>query len=431
MSASGCAQTAFVIEGAADKTSPMIRVFAAAVVMISGLNDLPTKWGLGAIATIACVIWCWLPLRRRLRELRRLWTVLNPFVIFFAWGLLSFVWHRPFMSGLQNLAVLLVFLGLILHCSEAPTPKPNCKFYTALGIAVWGASVLYAISLLVDGLGSEWILGARTFGLFALVGISWYVARWCSGVPKSLGPAIVLLLLIALSLSRMSFAIGIALFPFASVTVATKGKRLRIIAVAVLITAIVLTAVSQFSAFTERFEAEEGTRSAVDVGGHNLDTSGRLVMWALVWQSYLDSPWVGKGVGSAADLVENTLSGISHPHCDYLMLLHDYGIVGLMLFLLGLINLACWLWKDWRSSHTADLRGATFQLATLLFLIVIMASMVTDNCLSYANLMALLAVMVGVSLRTTPPCRVGLIPIPLPERTSHINVTGSALNDQC
>jgi O-antigen ligase len=412
------AETEFAAQGAVESTSPTIGLFVAAVVIICGLNDLVGRWGLGAIATLACVIWCWLPLRKRLRELRRLWTVLYPFVIFFTWAVLSFAWQRPFISGLQNLAVLLVFLGLILHCSEAANSGANRRFSAALNIAVWGASVLYAISLLVDGLGSELILGARTFGLFATVGISWYVARWCSGVPKSLGPAVVLLFLIALSLSRMSFAIGISLFPLASVTVATEGKRLRIIAVAVVLTAIVLTAISQFAAFTERFEAEEGTRSAVDVGGVNLDTSGRLVMWALVWQSYLDSPWVGKGVGSAADLVESTLLGISHPHCDYLMLLHDYGLVGLMLFLLGLSNLIHWLWKAWRSLRTADPSKATFQLATLLVLIAITASMVTDNCLSYANLMALLAVMVGISLRTTPACRVDLTPIPLPESTS-------------
>ncbi len=412
MSPSESSVDAFADQKVTEDTSPAIGAFAAGVVIISGLNDLVGRWGLGAIATLACVIWCWSPLRTRLRELRRLWPVLYPFGIVFAWAVLSFAWQRPFISGLQNLAVLLMFLGLILLCSEPANPRTTCRFSTSLNIAVWGASVLYAISLLVDGPGSSSIFGARVFGLFALVGISWYVAHWSSGVPKGLGYAAVLLLLVALSLSRMAFAIGLSLFPLASFVAAMKGKRLRLTAVAALVMTIGLTAMLRFKPLTERIEGEKGTMSSLDVGDVELDTSGRLVMWALVWQSYLDSPWIGKGVGSAADLVESALSGISHPHCDYLMLLHDYGIVGLMLFLLGLTNLIRWLWKTWRASRDTQGSEATFLLATLFLLIAIIVAMFTDNCLSYTYLIAPLAVMIGVSLRTTQACLVGLKPIP-------------------
>ena len=94
------------------------------------------------------------------------------------------------------------------------------------------------------------------------------------------------------------------------------------------------------------------------------------------------------------------------------MLLHDYGIVGLMLFLLGLTNLIRWLWKTWRASRDTQGSEATFLLATLFLLIAIIVAMFTDNCLSYTYLIAPLAVMIGVSLRTTQACLVGLKPIP-------------------
>ncbi len=408
MNTSESSVDAFAAQEVTKDTSPVIGAFAAGVVIISGLNDLVGRWGLGAIATLACVIWCWLPLRTRLRELRRLWLVLFPFVIFFAWAVLSFAWRRPFISGLQNLAVLLVFLGLILYCSEPANPRTTCRFSTTVNISVWGASVLYAISLLADGPGSSSIFGARVFGLFALVGISWYVAHWCSGAPKSLGFAAVLLVLVALSLSRMAFAIGLSLLPLSSFVAAMKGKRLRLTAVAALVMTIGLTAILRFEPLAERIEGEKGTISSLDVGDVELDTSGRLVMWALVWQSYLDSPWIGKGVGASADLVQGALSGIDHPHCDYLMLLHDYGIVGLMLFMVGLINLFYRLRKNWRASRDAHRSDTTFLLAGVFLLIAIMIAMTTDNCLSYTYLMAPLAVMVGVSLRTTQACRVDL-----------------------
>ena len=74
MSPSESSVDAFADQKVTEDTSPAIGAFAAGVVIISGLNDLVGRWGLGAIATLACVIWCWSPLRTRLRELRRLWS---------------------------------------------------------------------------------------------------------------------------------------------------------------------------------------------------------------------------------------------------------------------------------------------------------------------------------------------------------------------
>jgi len=267
---------------------------------------------------------------------------------------------------------------------------------------VGGAGVLYAISLLMEGPGSSFIFGARVFGLFALVGISWYLARWYSGATKTFLYAAVLLLLIALSLSRMAFAIGLSLFALASFVAAWRGKRLRLLAIAIMVVSIGVTAMLRFKPLSARIEGENGTTmSSLDFGDSEVDTSGRLVMWAVVWESYLDSPWIGKGMGSSADLVQGALLGIDHPHCDYLMLLHDYGVVGLMLFLLGLINLVYNLHKKWRASRQADGSNATVVLAAMFLLIAIMIAMTTDNCLSYTYLMAPLAVMIGMSLRKT------------------------------
>jgi O-antigen ligase len=383
--------------------------------LVSGLADIVGNLHLGAIVTVAYVLWCWLPLRTRLRELRPLWSLLYPFFIFLAWAVLSFAWQRPFASGLENLAVLLAFLGLILQNSGKMRSSSNLRLSSALAISVWGSATLYAISLVAEGPGASNIIGARIFGLVALIGISWYISRWYSGLPKSLGLAAVLVLLVSLSLSRMAFAIGIALFAFASITVAEKGKRLRYITVTVLFTVVTLAAMSRFTSFTDRIENEEGTTSALNVGSVELDTSGRLVMWALVWESYLDSPWIGKGAGSSADLVQSRLTDIDHPHCDYLMLLHDYGLVGLMLFLLGLLNLFQGLRKEWRASKVDHRGSATLCLATIFLFIAIMIAMFTDNCLSYIFLIAPLAVMIGVSLRPRTSA-MDILPQQLPER---------------
>ena len=386
----------FDVKGPSEGRSA-ISAFAAAVLLLSGLTDLIGGWKLGSVVTLGIVIWCWLPLRTRLQELRYLWATLYPFVLLLLWAVLSFAWQHPFISGLENLAVLSLFLGLILYNSR--TDGVGYRFSTIVSSAVWAASILYAFSLILNGPGSSSILGARIFGLFALLGISWHVAQACGSVRRNVEYAVVLLLLVALSLSRMAFAIGIALFPLAALIAGVKGRRSRLVAVAAVVVIVGAIAMLRFKPLTERFEAEQGAMSSVELGNVDLDTSGRMVMWAIVWQSFLDSPWLGNGAGAAADLVDNTIPGVSHPHCDYLMMLHDYGIIGLLLFILGLGNLTYRLWRRWRAARQLDNGEAILRLSTLLFLVAMMLAMITDNCMSYTYLMAPLAIMIGVSFR--------------------------------
>jgi len=69
----------------------------------------------------------------------------------------------------------------------------------------------------------------------------------------------------------------------------------------------------------------------------NLLTSGRKPLWELLWSSWQEAPWTGKGLNASRTvLLENGYS-IYLPHNDWLKLLHDFGIIGMTCFALSIL----------------------------------------------------------------------------------------------
>ncbi|NJK53405.1 MAG: O-antigen ligase family protein [Leptolyngbyaceae cyanobacterium SU_3_3] len=130
-----------------------------------------------------------------------------------------------------------------------------------------------------------------------------------------------------------------------------------------------------------------------------VNTSGRETIWEAVQSSIDDSPLIGKGPGSVAvpvNAVNKTANG--HPHNDYLRLMHDYGYIGLGLWLCGygsllVATLRNWLWADRNDRSTAHIH-----LAALLALVGVALAMLTDNLVIYIFAMAPLGVLVGASI---------------------------------
>jgi hypothetical protein len=121
-------------------------------------------------------------------------------------------------------------------------------------------------------------------------------------------------------------------------------------------------------------------------------------MWPLTWHSFLESPWIGKGAGSAGKLVFERTGRLSHPHNDYLRILHDFGLVGLLLWALGFIILVRRTWRAWRHADVSGSQLAHVHLAAFLALAVVGIDMITSNPIVYIFIMGPLGVLVGSSL---------------------------------
>lgn len=371
-------------------------------ILLSGLVDLPRALGVGPVTGLAvlsivysAVGWsCWLALPVVTVSML---TVLWPFFLFLLWGGFSLIVHTSAIAGIQNLLMVFCFVGLILPSARESRRKPLAyqKLEKVLVWAVRLATGLYALSILVGGLGTARILAPRAFALFALFGLCWHLAAWHYGSRKGFWEALVIAAVIATSLSRLASAVALILFPLSQLRLKSVKKWLWVIVLSALIVGLGYVAVTYVEPVRSRFF--EGDLS-LQVGSLSINAMGRTNIWQATWDSWIQSPWIGLGPGSAQSLLTGLYPNIAHPHNDYLRVLHDYGLIGLGLWLLGLLNL---LRAIWRARKRADRAGdpvARFHWAVVLSLIVFCLSMVTDNSMAYIFMMAPLGILVGLSL---------------------------------
>lgn len=100
----------------------------------------------------------------------------------------------------------------------------------------------------------------------------------------------------------------------------------------------------------------------------------------------------GNGPGTASVLISASFRNISHPHNEYLRLFHDFGHVGAVLFVLGLLSL---LWRTAsRARHSSD----PIHWSALLGILAVIAAAFTDNVIIYTFVMIPLGLLVGASL---------------------------------
>jgi O-antigen ligase len=146
---------------------------------------------------------------------------------------------------------------------------------------------------------------------------------------------------------------------------------------------------------TIRDRFTQGDR-AVAVGGLTLDTEGRSIIWPLVWHSTQQHLWLGAGPGTSTELVEQSVPPETEPHNDYLRLWHDFGLVGLALWVGGIAT-AIGRSIARARRQTAGSSAEAAQVAAALSLVAIACVMLTDNAIIYPFAMAPVALVMGAA----------------------------------
>jgi len=168
--------------------------------------------------------------------------------------------------------------------------------------------------------------------------------------PRGLLYALVLLLLIGLSLSRICFIVGILLLLLSKLGVVRKQDIVQVDLLSIVAGLLLFVPLRRVPKLAGRFMGNDKVGD-VAAGDAALNTNGRSVVWAVVLDDFTRSPWVGRGAGSASDMLTDLFAGdIDHTHNEYLRFLHDYGVIGLALLLTGLGGL---LRKCWRARWKA------------------------------------------------------------------------------
>ena len=391
------------------------RAVIAAVFVTSAFVDAPsyidtgTVSLMGILTVIFSAILAFLALveiRASFAGLCRLW----PLSLLFAFSCGQFLSHTFSVQAAQTLCLQWIFLGLIVLASNGETYGiDEASLSRYLQHTTMFASVCFLGIFLAQGFGSQGVgaisfIQARSYALFALLGVSFFAARWALGFRASLWTAAALILLVAVSLSRTALVTAILLLPLSRLQSFSRRNLKRLLGLGVLACITLYCLVFSIDALRQRFVGDNTVQDYVS-GEATVDTSGRLAAWGVTLVSYVDSPWIGKGPGSANDLIDDVLARleIGHPLNEYLRFLHDEGLVGLLLFLLGFGQLLRLCWRAYAQSLARESPDAVFHLATLLALFAALITMLTDNTASYIFIMGPLGVMVGVTLRSLSP----------------------------
>ena len=181
-------------------------------------------------------------------------------------------------------------------------------------------------------------------------GESW-IFRWAP---------ILVIVAVVLSLSRTAAVVDGLMIPFLFLR-SNSSRRLGKLIFGLSILSIVSYRILQsYSPFRDRFI---GGDSAVLIGGSALNTSGRMQLWAATIESAGHNSILGAGPGSADIMISRLFGTIGHPHNDYLRIYHDFGLVGLTLFSVGMIMLVSRIWKrvrenDFRTVGEVEIHAA-------------------------------------------------------------------------
>jgi O-antigen ligase len=376
----------------------------ALIVLVSALVDLPRIVTLGSITLLGVITVAYASaamllsmshrvpddVRSRLRFLR--W--------FVAFALLSFILYSASVKGFQNVAVFVTFLTLAGATAGVSVEIPDAAqiFYRWFDRAMFLAIGIYVVSVLLNGLGADLIIGNRTFALFATLG----VARGLSMIrygSRTRGALMVIAATAAilLSLSRTALLISVILIPLAWLDRRSISRRVGVLLTFGLVLGLFAFASTVVAPLRERFVEPD----RVTVGSVTISVTGRGTLWSATWRSWADSPWVGHGAGASEFrpllyLPEGTSYG--QPHNDYLRMLHDYGVVGGALWLAGAVVLFRGTKRAWRTAVSRGSPNAGVHLSAVLGMTALALAMITDNAIIYVFFMAPLAILVGLSL---------------------------------
>jgi O-antigen ligase len=389
------------------------RYFLIAVLMSSALVDILGNISAGAISvngllTILVAVGVGVFLLRRPKLAWRGFTQVWPISALLFYSVLQCLWHPPSLQGYQNICILWIFVGCIVLVSV--DEKNQLEIDYLMRVLLWAsafAAFAYGICMLYDGLGSEALIGARSWALYALLGLGLLLGRWAHGSRTDFWLAAGLLVLVGLSLSRTALAVGVLLFPLARLRSFSFRDIKRVAIIGGIAACGLYGLIISVDALHSRFLGSSSIEDYLS-GNASVDSSGRFEAWVLTFNSFTESPWLGKGPGTANDLNGVVLADrrgdsqweLAHPLNEYLRFLHDEGVLGLSLVLAGCVLLFAACRQAYRKSVEVSSPAAGFYLGTFLAFVAVLLTMLTDNTASYVYMMAPFGILIGTVLRT-------------------------------
>jgi hypothetical protein len=369
------------------------------LLFLSGTVSLTRQVSLGGVSLLALLSLAALPvvvligvagsgLRLGLLRLPPL-AMLSALVL---WSSVSLFWYPANVPGLQNIVVVLLWLGTIMATTRVVVARPRAAWSMMrwLERAGWLACGLYAVSVVAYGPESAELIAPRLFGLFVTLVMAWSLARSRFLDSSQIVFFGVGLVLIVLSLGRMSLAVALALILVSRIGTGIRAAGRTIVAATV--AGAITFLIVDYDPLVER----QLTGDVVDVAGVPVNVRGRDFMWAVTWESGMDRPIVGKGVGSAEENIDRLSTLVSQPHNEFLRIWHDHGVIGLSMLVLFLGMVFTTALRGLSSAERPEDRA--YHLAAIGMLLSLVAHSITGNPLQYFPIVVPTGVIFGISI---------------------------------
>lgn len=380
---------------------------------IAAFADLPRVLKLGPISGMgALTIVQVLLMGAAVLACRRYPTVLlqrlTPYFFFLSWVALTSLWARPDMPGFQNGLVYLLFGLLMLFSGTLTARDPDATLLVIDRAVTWITCIALSLVLLelkVQGWSKttreSWWIGPRPLAILGLVVMSRHLVSWYYGNRRARLSIALWLGAIVVSVSRAATGIGLVLI--ALVVLAQVRFRLRRAILTFPALVAVLVGVACLALFWAPLHDHMfGGDTKLQLAGAKINVSGRWTMWSAIISSALTHPLIGGGLGSAVRVITEVFADaptqMTQPHDDYLRIWHDTGLIGLVLYLVGVGYGIKILFAQWYKNERSHAGAAQLEFTALLALLAICASALTDNPLIYPSVMATAGVFIGAGL---------------------------------
>jgi O-antigen ligase len=325
-------------------------------------------------------------------------TPMLPFVLLALWQTALLVLRPAGVAGLQTVLVLWSLVLLALMTAAFTTGVSAEVIRRRLVKAGYILAALFTVALVATRADGSSFIGRRSFALVALI-------LMCAAVPyvgKRNRPAgwlaVLLAVLIAASLSRTAL-VAAALLLAVRLSISSRGvSRVRLVALFATGVAALLWAIENVPLLRERFT---GGDRAFQIGGLTISSQGRDRIWAAALSSWSESPIIGHGPGSVREAINIVIDTQTEPHNDFIRVLHDSGLVGVVLLALSILSLVVAFTRRIRGA--ASIAHAAPHIAALLATGAFVFGMATDNPIVYIFVVLPYAVVVGLSLREPVP----------------------------
>ena len=306
-----------------------------------------------------------------------------PFLVWIPWvGLLSLYWllgrYNPnaTQSLLQTLSPVIVGCAASVFRPDRDQLDAAIYWITRLGRIVWIILIIRVPVILTGVLPEYGLMTAEMIGVLLLG--SCYAAFYACGSLRHIYYYLAMLAMMLASLTRGPIVAMLSCLPL---TPAPLKMRKRIaLCLCLAFCAIVLFNTDRIQ--QRMFYSGSGELSDLYWGNPDLATSGRSVMWDILWRGVKDAPLLGHGLNSHRVLL--ILSGMLTyaPHNDWLKITYDMGFVGSGLYffimlwqMAGLVKIA----RDSDGAHRMLAYGAASAFVPYILI------MLTDNVLLYVQ----------------------------------------------